>query len=229
MTTDSISKENVDTAKQKQSDTYPEESAAAHGFIACLVCGELNQASHNEGIATIHCDFCNEPISARKRNAIQRTLGLVFAALVFYLPANLYPIMHTNLLGNDQASTILGGVWVFIQEGAFFVAFVIFFASVVIPLAKIAALFYLCFQAMKARTKNNGTLTKLYKVAEFFGKWSMIDIFVVSLLVALVQITGIMSIEPGIASQAFALVVILTMLAAQQFDPRYLWDKEKNE
>ena len=200
----------------KQSDK--DISAADLDIASCPRCLAITPASAK------HCRLCNKKLHVRHPHSIQRTLALVFTAMIFYVPANLYPIMTTTLLGYKEGSTILGGVVLFFQMGSYFVASVIFIASVIIPIAKMMAILWLCYSVVSKRDIKQAELTKLYQITEFIGKWSMIDVFVVAILVALVQITGIMAIDPGIAATAFATVVILTMLSAQQFDIRLIWD-----
>lgn len=133
--------------------------------------------------------------------------------------------MSTNLLGNNTDSTILGGVVLFLEHGSYFVAFVIFTASVIIPMAKMGAIIWLCHCVGSNRSLNHYEMTRMYRMTEFIGKWSMIDVFVVTILVALIQLSGVMTIKPGLAISAFATVVILTMIAAMKFDVRLIWDK----
>lgn len=193
-------------------------SAAEIGIASCSRCLTITPVSNKR------CRVCNKKLHVRHPKSVQRTLALVFTAMIFYIPANLYPIMTTTLLGYKEGSTILGGVVLFFQMGSYFVASVIFIASVIIPIAKMMAILWLCYSVISKRNIKQAELTKLYQITEFIGKWSMIDVFVVAILVALVQITGIMAIDPGVAATAFATVVIFTMLSAQQFDIRLIWD-----
>lgn len=197
---------------------YPEHTAASLGLVGCTRCLKLNP------IRQKHCSLCAKRLNVRKRDSLQRSLALLITAALLYLPANIYPIMNTRLLGDETQSTILGGVFLFFDHGSYFVASVIFIASVLIPIAKMLAILWLSYRVYRPKLVKQKELTFMYKVTEFIGKWSMLDVFVVAILVALVQITGIMSITPGLAAQAFAGVVILTMLAAQQFDIRLIWD-----
>jgi paraquat-inducible protein A len=153
-------------------------------------------------------------------------MALLIASVVLYLPANLLPIMTTDQFGRSQDSTIIGGVAILWNMGSYPVALVILIASVLVPIGKILTVATLCWtigghQAISPRQR-----TALYRMTEFIGKWSMVDVFVVAILVALIQITGIIVIRPGGAALAFAGVVILTMLAAESFDPRLIWDDE---
>jgi paraquat-inducible protein A len=140
------------------------------------------------------------------------------------VPANLLPIMYTEQLGRSQPGTIMGGVLFLWHHGSYPVAAVIFIASVVVPLAKIMAMLWLCWTVLRRHRSNAGERTVLYRLTELVGRWSMVDVFVVAILVALVQLTGLIAFRPGTAAIAFAGVVIITMVAAKKFDPRLMWD-----
>lgn len=199
------------------------KSAAGKGLALCSNCQKL-QAVTNE-----RCERCDQTLTLRNTASLQMTMAFLITAMLFYIPANLYPIMTTTLLGEPTSSTILEGVMLFLEEGSYFVAFVIFTASVLIPLLKMLAIAWLCYSVQYRKKIKANELTKLYHVVEFIGKWSMIDVFVVAVLVALVQLSGLMTIEPGLAIRAFTIVVILTMISAHQFDVRLLWDKVEND
>ena len=201
---------------------YPAKTAAFKGLANCQTCHLVSAVSLQ------NCPRCSAALHLRSPNSIQRTLAFVISAILFYIPANIYPIMTTTMLNEQTASTILSGVVLFIEHGSYFVAFVIFSASILIPIAKMLIILWLCYTTSRQSILSKAELTRLYRATEFIGKWSMVDIFVVAVLVALVHITGIMMIEPGIAAQAFALVVILTMVAAHQFDIRLMWDKQQD-
>jgi paraquat-inducible protein A len=165
-----------------------------------------------------------------KNDSIQRTLALLITASLLYIPANLYPIMYTDQLGTTEASTILGGVVLLINLGSAPVALVIFIFSVLVPSGKLMAMFYLVWTVERHSPLNPRQRSVMYRITEFIGKWSMVDVFVVSILVALVHLSGILVIRPGIAALSFAGVVIVTMLAAESFDSRLIWDnmEERN-
>ncbi len=211
----------LDTPVHQSSGDYRAGSAANKGLACCRTCHLLSSVSEKI------CPRCHDRLYLRLPNSIQRTLALIITSILFYIPANIYPIMTTTLLNENTPSTILSGVILFIEHGSYFIAFVIFTASVLIPLAKMFVILWLCYTTLQDSRLSKVELTRMYRVTEFIGKWSMIDIFVVSILVALVHVTGIMMVEPGLAAQAFAIVVILTMLAAHQFDVRLIWDKQK--
>lgn len=194
-------------------------TAANSNLVGCSVCHQLAP------ITAAHCERCGSPLSSRIANSVQITLSLLITAVLLYIPANIYPIMSTNLLGETRDNTIIGGVILFLEQESYFIAAVIFIASVIVPIAKMFALAWLCYSATRAEPIKKYELTKLYRVTEFIGKWSMIDVFVVSILVALIQFGEIISIKVGFAAPAFASVVIITMLGAHKFDTRILWDK----
>lgn len=200
---------------------FPPSSAASYALASCTLCHKVNPVHRR------CCSRCGARLHLRTPNSVQVTLSFVLTALLLYIPANLFPIMSTELLGDDSPSTIVGGVVLFIEHGSYFVALVIFTASVIIPVAKILAIFWLCHATTRKTPLRHYELTRLYRLTEFVGKWSMIDVFVVAILVALIQVQGFMAIHPGIAANAFAGVVILTMIGAQQFDVRLIWDKQR--
>jgi paraquat-inducible protein A len=145
--------------------------------------------------------------------------------LILYVPANLLPIMITSQLGRSLESTIIGGVLHLWELGSYPVALVILVASVLIPIGKLASLGLLCWAVIRGGATTARQRTTLYRMTELVGKWSMVDVFVVAVLVALIQMGGVMAVRPGTAALAFAGVVITTMLAAESFDPRLIWDQ----
>ena len=194
-------------------------TALASGRAVCHVCLHPSPASESA------CRRCGSTLHARIPHSLQRTMALGLGAALLYLPANLLPIMVTSQFGRTTENTIIGGVVRLIEAGSYPVAAVILIASVLIPLGKLAALALLCWAARQRRPAPPRQRTALYRVTEFVGKWSMVDVFVVAVLVGLVQIGGIMQVKPGGAALAFAGVVVLTMLAAESFDPRLIWDR----
>lgn len=197
------------------------EPASPQGLAGCATCGLVNRLDHR-GYG--RCRRCGESLHARLPHSLQRTWALLAAAAVMYVPANLYPIMTTTSLGHASPSTIIGGVVQLAQMGSWPVAAVIFVASVIVPVGKLVALAWLCLVVKHSDELNAATRTRLYRLTEFIGRWSMVDVFVVAILVALIRAGALMSITPGPAALAFGAVVISTMLAAMSFDPRLLWD-----
>lgn len=198
------------------SDFAP-DTAAGHGLALCHACGRVAALEER------HCVRCDARLHLRKPHSLQRTWALTIGALLLYLPANLLPVLRVqSSVKGDQQSTILSGVIQFWQEADYPVALIIFTASIMIPVLKIISIVWLCFAAGHGR--NPRATTRLYRLTEFIGRWSMVDVFVVAILVGVVQLGSVMSIQPGAGAIAFAGVVILTMLAAVSFDPRLIWD-----
>jgi len=197
-------------------------SAASRGLASCHTCMRLAPAELH------HCPRCGSGLHLRKEHSLQRTLALLITATILYIPANLYPIMHTDQLGKTEPSTILGGVVLLIHLGSVPIAAVIFIASVMVPLGKLMALYYLVFTVHIGRKVGQRQHSVMYRITELIGKWSMIDVFVVAILVALVHLGGLLVIRPGIAAVSFAGVVIVTIIAAESFDPRLMWDELDN-
>nr|WP_245598290.1 paraquat-inducible protein A [Halomonas halodenitrificans] len=197
------------------------ETAAPQGLTGCHTCGlvgRLDAEGHGR------CERCSEPLHARRPYSVQRTWALLAGAAIMYIPANVYPIMTTTSLGHSSPSTIIGGVVGLIGMGSWPVAVIIFIASIIVPVGKLVALAWLCLVVKRSDELNAATRTRLYRITEFIGRWSMIDVFVVAILVALIRAGSLMSIEPGPAALAFGSVVVITMLAAMSFDPRLIWD-----
>ncbi len=197
-------------------------TAASRDLAACHVCCKLAPTDVHE------CPRCGSAMHLRKSDSIQRTLALLVTACLLYIPANLYPIMYTDQLGTTEASTIIGGVVLLIDLGSIPVAAVIFIFSVMVPSGKLMAMFYLVWTVENHSPLDARQRSVMYRVTEFIGKWSMIDVFVVAILAALVHLGGLLVIRPGIAALSFAGVVIVTMLAAESFDPRLIWDNTED-
>ncbi|EKO3536452.1 paraquat-inducible protein A [Vibrio fluvialis] len=193
----------------------------SRNHIGCHMCHQINH------IETKHCIRCRSLLHEYNPiNNLQKAWALLFSAIIFYIPANLYPMMYTVSLGHSTGSTIMQGVILLWNLGSYPIAIVIFIASVFIPIAKILSLgwLYYCAKKIKYSPEEESVMRqRLYRITELIGRWSMIDIFVVAVLVALVQLQNLMSIYPGPAALFFAGVVILTMLSAMTFDSRLLW------
>lgn len=172
------------------------------------------------------CPRCETKGHVRRKNSLQWTMALLVTSIMLYLPANILPIMITNLLGDEMPSTIMAGVILLWGEGSYPVALVIFIASIMVPTLKMIAIAWLCWDAKGHGKRDSERMHLIYEVVEFVGRWSMIDVFVIAVLSALVRIGGLMSIYPAIGALMFALVVIMTMFAAMTFDPRLSWDRE---
>jgi paraquat-inducible protein A len=163
-------------------------------------------------------------VHVRKPHSLQRTWALLLAAYVLFIPANTLPIMETGSLFGSQKDTIMSGVLYLWHSGAWSLAALVFFASILVPLSKLVMLTYLLLSVQRRTRPLRRQRTQLYRLLEFIGRWSMLDIYVVTLLSALVQLQGLATILPKSGAMAFGAVVVLTMLAAMNFDPRLIWD-----
>jgi paraquat-inducible protein A len=204
-----------------------EPTAASLGLLTCHVCGLLSHAP--PGIHAACCPRCSAALHFRKPDSISRTWALLIAAMVLYIPANMLPMMKTSSLFGAQSDTIMSGVVYFWTSGSWYLAVIIFFASIMVPLLKMIALILLLVTVQRKSRWQVRQRTKLYRMVEFVGRWSMLDIYVVAVIVALVQLKSLATIEAGPGAMAFGAVVVLTMFAAMAFDPRLIWDSlEKN-
>jgi paraquat-inducible protein A len=190
---------------------------------SCHGCGLLVQEAAKE--PQKKCSRCGAPLHYRNANSLNRTWALLITAIIFYIPANLMPITLTTALGKTEGDTIMQGVIYFLFHGDWPVALVIFTASILVPILKMAALIYLLVSVQRHSPHRPLQRTKIYRMVEFVGRWSMIDVFVVTIMVALVQLGAVASISAGSGAIFFCAVVIITMLAAESFDPRLIWDK----
>jgi paraquat-inducible protein A len=198
--------------------------------IACHTCHLLCCFPSNGGHG-LTCPRCGTHLHQRKPDSIARTWALILGAAIFYIPANVLPITIVTSLGKKQADTIISGVMYFISSGMWPIALVIFVASVFVPLVKLLALSYLSFSVPRKSRWRPADRTKIYRMAEVVGRWSMVDVYVVTILVAMVNLGALATIEAGPAAVYFCGVVIITMFAAMSFDPRLIWDQmeDRNE
>ena len=201
------------------------QSAARLGLLNCEDCGLLSR--HAPGMYGASCPRCGAKLHFRKPNSIQRTWALVIAAAICYLPANLLPVMTTITPFSSSEDTIMEGVVLLWSPSSWPLSVVVFIASVTIPLAKLIALSYLLITVQRGSMKSNRDRTRLYRMVAFIGRWSMLDVFVDTFVVALVQLQPLMSVGPGPGVVFFAAVVVLTMIAAESFDPRLIWDQRE--
>ena len=196
-------------------------TAANASLMNCHSCGLLSKVMSN---TAIHCPRCSAKIHFRKPNSVSRTWAFLIAAYILYIPANLMPIMIVTRLGKVTPDTILSGVIHLFMSGSWPLALIVFVASIFVPVLKLFVFTYLVISVQLKSQWRPKDRTKLYRFSEIVGRWSMVDIFVVSLMVALVKIQGIAEIHAGPGAVAFGAVVILTILAAMTFDPRMVWD-----
>ena len=194
-------------------------TAAAAGLACCHMCLKVAPADLHA------CPVCHAPLHLRKPDSLQRTVALLITAIVLYIPANVWPIMTTYQFGQPLDSTIIGGVVLLIHHESYPIAAVIFVASVMVPIGKMCAIAWLCWSVSRGHATSHKERTRLYRATELVGKWSMTDVFVVAILVALIALSGLLEIKPGPAAVAFGGVVIATILSAESFDPRLIWDQ----
>jgi len=197
-------------------------TAAQSGLIACEDCGLLSQSASAD--LPGFCPRCGAELRSRRDGSIERTWALVIAAAICYVPANVLPVLGTTTLGSTEYDTIMGGVVFLYTSGSWPLALIVLIASVMVPLGKLVALSYLLITVQRGSIKSNRERTRLYRLVEFIGRWSMLDVFVDTFTVALVQLQPLMSVQPGAGVVFFAAVVVLTMIAADSFDPRLIWD-----
>jgi paraquat-inducible protein A len=197
-------------------------TAAQAGLVACETCRLLSRPAHPEHPG--HCPRCGAELEFRVVNSIQYTWALVIAAAICYIPANMLPVLTTTTFGSADSDTIMGGVVFLYTSGSWPLALIVLVASVMVPLGKLVALVYLLIVVQRGSVGDMHQRTRLYRMVEFIGRWSMLDVFVDTFTVALIQLQPLMSVEPGPGVLFFAAVVVLTMLAAESFDPRLIWD-----
>jgi paraquat-inducible protein A len=202
------------------SDSIP--TVAGRGLLACHHCGAVWRG------AQVHepCARCGTRLHLRKPDSLNRTWALIISAALLYLPANMLPVMITRTIFGAQYDTIMSGIIYFWVSGAWGLAAIIFVASFLVPLFKLAAMSILAWSAGRHSDWRREERAALYRIIEFIGRWSMLDVFVVCLLAGLVHIQGLADISAGAGIAAFGGVVVLTMLASLSFDPRLTWDEE---
>ncbi len=204
----------------------PRLSALDLGLVSCQVCALVSRAAP-AGVAA-HCPRCGAALHARRPASLVRTWAFLIAAAILYLPANLLPIMQSSSLFGAQRDTILSGVAFLWDSGSWVLAVLVFFASIVVPLLKMLALAVLAATVQLDYARRRHQRARLYRMIEFIGRWSMLDIYVVTILVALVQLGVFASVTAEAGAAAFGAVVVLTMFAAMAFDPRLIWDTAKD-
>ena len=191
------------------------------GLLVCLTC-KATVRENQVGLPS--CPRCGAHLHQRKPHSLALTASLLLCAAVLYIPANLLPVMYTRTIFDDEQDTIMSGVIVLMQEGSWPIAMLVFVASIVVPLLKILALAVVLISAWRGKSKSRLQRTQLYRMVEFIGRWSMLDVYAISLLATLVQIQSLASIGVGWGALAFGAVVVLTLIATRTFDERLLWD-----
>lgn len=198
------------------------ETAMQQGLQSCEGCGLLSRPALGEHEG--RCPRCDEDLAFRKHDSIQRTWAYVLAATICYLPANLLPVLTTHTATGTDSDTILQGVVLLWSPTGWPLALIVLVASIMIPSAKILALIYLLVTVQRGSIESLEQRIRLYRMVEFIGRWSMVDVFVDAFTASLVQLQPLMSVEPAPGLFFFAAVVVLTMLAVESFDPRLIWD-----
>jgi paraquat-inducible protein A len=204
-----------------------EPAAAGLGLYSCHVCGLLSKSAKADDAAL--CPRCRTRVHFRKPNSVGHCWALLIAAYILYIPANLLPIMETGSLLDYRKDTILGGVVHLWHTGYWGIAAIVFIASIMVPLFKLLSLTLLLVSVQRHSTWWPMQRARLYRMGHLVGRWSMLDIYVVTLLAALVQIRSLATVKAGAGAIAFGAVVVLTMFAVMQFDPRLIWDPLRKE
>ena len=197
-------------------------TAMAQGLQSCHSCGLLSRPA--PGAEAGRCPRCDEDLHFRKPGSLEKTLAYLLAAAVCYIPANVLPVMTTTTAGGSESDTIMQGVVLLWSPTGWPLSLIVLFASIMIPSAKILALLYLVITVKRGSIRNNAQRVRLYRTVEIIGRWSMVDVFVDTFTVALIQLQPLMAVTPGPGLFFFAAVVVLTMLAVESFDPRLIWD-----
>ena len=204
-------------------------TAAKAGLMSCHGCGLLVRKRHAGRGVRLRCPRCAATVHDRKPESLQRCAALVFTAAVLDVPANVFPIMTVVSFGKGQSDTILSGILHLAHGGMMSLAILVFFASVLVPVLKLVGLTFLLVSVHRRSQWRPRDRTLLYRIIESVGRWSMIDIFMISILVALVKLGNVATIETGLGATCFAAVVVITMFASMQFDPRLIWDVMEEE
>jgi paraquat-inducible protein A len=202
-------------------------TAMQEGLQTCDTCGLLSRPAPGEHEG--RCPRCDEELVFRKPASLERTLAYLIAAAVCYVPANVLPVMTTVTASGRESDTILQGVVLLWSPTGWPLSLIVLFASIMIPSAKIVALAHLLITARRGSIENNTQRVRLYRMVDLIGRWSMVDVFVDTFTVALIQLQPLMSVEPGPGLFFFAAVVVLTMLAVESFDPRLIWDSASSK
>ncbi len=194
-------------------------------IIACKTCGLVQRREKLDPGTAAECCRCGWIIGTRKVNSLGRTAALSLAALIFYVPANIYPILRMEFYGTHSESTVWDGCVKLFQDGQWLVAVIVFLASILIPLFKLLGLFFLVVTAKFKSVRQRQERTWIYNIITVIGPWAMLDVFLLSVLVALVKLGQLATVLPGPGLLAFTAVVVLTILASASFDPKLIWDE----
>lgn len=192
------------------------------GLQSCDGCNLVSRPAPDDELS--RCPRCDQALTFRKRDSLQRTWAYLIGAAICYIPANLLPVLTTKTAAGAESDTILQGVVLLWSPTGWPLSLIVLFASIMIPSAKIMSLGYLLISVQRGSVRNNEQRVRLYRIVEFIGRWSMVDVFVDTFTASLVQFQPLMSVEPGPGLFFFAAVVVLTILAVESFDPRLIWD-----
>jgi len=193
--------------------------------LCCPVCGLTLRVEPPARAQRAECPRCGSTVREGPHGSLQLTAALAIAALILYIPANIYPIMRMHFYGTYSESTVWDGVVTLAESQQYFVALIVFLASIVIPLLKLTGLLYLVVSARFDLGRRRRGRTRVYRLIDVVGPWAMLDVFLLAVLVALVKLGQIAIILPGPGLIAFTAVVVLTMLASASFDPRLIWER----
>lgn len=197
-------------------------TAMQQGLHSCRACGLVSRPAPGKDKG--RCPRCDDALVFRKPASLQRTWAYLIAATICYVPANVLPVLTTTTAAGAESDTILQGVVLLWSPRGWPLSIIVLVASIMIPSAKILALAYLLITTQRGSVESNEQRVRLYRMVEFIGRWSMVDVFVDTFTAALIQLQPLMSVEPGPGLFFFAAVVVLTMLAVESFDPRLIWD-----
>ncbi len=202
-------------------------TAMERGLIPCHACGMVSRPAPSAGVP--HCLRCNARLHLRIPNSASRCWAFLIAGYILYLPANLLPIMYTGTLSGIRRDTIMSGIVYLWESGSWGIAVIVFIASIMVPLLKLGSLTFLLISVRGRSPWPQRERTMLYRLLKLVGRWSMLDIFVAAILTKLVQFRFLATVEVGPAALPFGAVVVLTMIAVMQFDPRLIWDSKQQE
>lgn len=205
-----------------------DRTARSASLASCHDCGRLSRLPHGPA-HHLRCPRCGAALHLRKPYSVQRTWALVIAAAICYVPANLLPVMTVTSLGKPVSDTIMSGVVYFIEHGDWPLALVIFTASIFVPMMKLAILIFLLISVQRRSRWRPVERTRMYRLTEAIGRWSMVDIYVITIMVALVRLGNLATIEASAGAVFFGAVVVITIFAAESFDPRMIWDRSEPE
>ncbi len=197
-------------------------TASSEHLVSCHSCGLVQPLAHT--IEKQRCTRCDAIVHRRHSDSIARTWALLVSAAILYIPANLFPITHTSSILGSEDDTIMTGVALFWNDGDYPLAVVIFIASILVPILKLLSLAFLTISVQRRSSWQPRQRTTLFRIVDGIGRWSMLDVFVITLTVVLVRFESLAVITAGPGTLAFASVVVLTMIASMQFDPRLIWD-----